>query len=977
MLVWIRQKKRFLAQFMVYPLIFVFIALYGTTQITKQVALDQETALWVNDVRISYTAYDTALRQVKNALSGSLVAPEKSPAQIAVEQVARQELARQLAGAMSLKTSNDRVDQIIAGQFSDSRGAFNQFAFVSFITQNGFSSPESYREFVRGQLDVELALSYINGTGIPSREEIERAVKQQNELREIEVLYFDNEEAAKDFEVNDEEARDFFDTHIERYRFVKRMKIDYVEAKPDDYVVDATFTQENLQRWFNSQKEEQFLVPVERNVAVLEFRKTDFDDEITFTEEELREEYEATKNTSLEPARYRIRYVSESLVPTDATVELYLAENSDKFNSLIDAANVRHILFDNTSNSATKEAELIQRLEDIRSRIVTEEDFVREAKEHSMQKTSRGVDGALEYMRSNTVNMEAAEVVFEMVPGTCTPVVKSPFGLFLFWVASFRPTGSQISVEDVKDGYHPDFWEFKDTLKDKARGILNKKLEEIGDASLSSVPELNVVETDWIAKRDVPTQHKPDLFLDHRQIIDTLTDVEPGKVVLHEGINTFFLLEIIEKEDPRQKDYEEVRESLEIGLRTKKWDSLIIEKAQKAAEEIREGTHTFDEIRDKYGLPMTRFAGLRKFPTKQRAENSRVNADIIKRAFSVNEGQVSGPFKTPSGQSLLEVRGELEERIGEFEDVGEEAEAAYKKIQAARLAQDAVWEAWMELDNHDDDLAAAAKSASLELLTSDYFEPGNPVPGFTTGSALSYVAAGLRIEGATSQVFEDPPRTGNPEQDQQPIRGYYLIQASTIEESHLPGFEAVSEKVLKDVAVGRAAPATKAKADLAAGALASLLSEATGPISASRSIDLEAFAKERDLDHRGPIDINYQTRIPTFPGEHASASVVATAFNLSLGEISGVIPIAEPVDDKNKLGERVLGYAIIQLIGIKDSDKEPVSEGTAFRILSQSIRSIVQSDWLDRQMNEADIEPNKHRLPDDVVEELTKEEEKS
>ena len=56
------------------------------------------------------------------------------------------------------------------------------------------------------------------------------------------------------------------------------MKIDYCEVLSENCVDEATPEEENMQRWFRSQKE-QFLVPVERDASVVVFTAGSFRDD--------------------------------------------------------------------------------------------------------------------------------------------------------------------------------------------------------------------------------------------------------------------------------------------------------------------------------------------------------------------------------------------------------------------------------------------------------------------------------------------------------------------------------------------------------------------------------------------------------------------------------------------------------------------------------------------------------------------------
>jgi hypothetical protein len=318
---------------------------------------------------------------------------------------------------------------------------------------------------------------------------------------------------------------------------------------------------------------------------------------------------------------------------------------------------------------------------------------------------------------------------------------------------------------------------------------------------------------------------------------------------------------------------------------------------------------------------------------------------------------------------LLSVLHEEPEHLPKLAEVEQEVQSAYRQVVAIDKARQAIWDVWISLDKHRGKLRASAAASGIETKTSDFFEPGSTVPGFRQDSVVNYAAAALRVAGATSSVLDDPPMNV---QNPQPPRAYYLLQAATIEESRLPRFEEVAAQVRRDLELERADPLVKVLADQSAADISGLLQAATQPFSASRSFDLGSYSREKKLTLLGPASARLDATIPTLPGENSGADVALTAFQLPLGGISQVVPVYELPREGQSVARRPLGYVILQVVEIKQPSASAASRGEAFRALQSALSNASQNDWAHRGRLGAKIEPNERHVPEEVIQELTK-----
>lgn len=975
MLVWFRENRGRVVHFFVWPLIVVFIALYGSSQMAQQTNMNQLTAVKVNGQRVPRSEYLAVSDEVRRYYTGALIQPEKPQTQVALERVIEQALAGQLADELGLETSRDAVNQFITQQMTGPTGFFNEEGYLYFLRESGYETHENYRNVIQKQLDLRLALDYVRAAAVPSEEDIQRALVAQSEGRTAEMLAFPCEAYFDQVETTTDELKSYFEAHRERYRFPERMSLDYVAARPSEYVGEATPTAEDLERWFRSARD-QFLIPPERDSSVHVFNQDAFTSKVTFTEEELKAQFDETADRYTEPERFKARFIVASVEVPDASIEKKMDENPENFLSEKRAVATRHILIrttpqDDEETLAAKKA----KIDEIRSRIQTLDDFVREAAAQSEDTSNAARGGDLGFTMEGRLVPEFESMAFSMEQNVVSEPVKTQFGYHLIWKYDEREAGKRISAAEARLRVLPEI--DAAPIKDAARSRLTQAVAGVAEGAIAQATEvggLTVYETDWFARGDSP---HPEAARDRYPFYQAISKIAPGqRTEVIEGFASFFIAELVAKQDSRQLTFEEVRDKVEVALRAKKASELARKSAQEAGDLIRSGSMDYSEIPARYGLPEpTVHKNLRNPSGEQRPENRLVDREIINRTFTAEVGAVEGPFDTLAGPALLKVLEEYDERLPDLEDVRAEVEQAYRAEQAERLAREKVLDVWYDLELHDDDLTATAKEFDLPVQTTDFFQPGEPVPGFTSNSVVRYAAVGLRIVGATSTLLEDPISTPEAET---PKEAFYLLQAKAIEKTRLPEFEEVIDQVRADLQLEKASALALADAQRARELLVAELDKASGPVSASRSIDLESFAKQHGFTFNGGVSVPLGTQVPTIPGQNSGGVIARSVYALPLGGITEIAPAVETVPEGDKVADRIHGYYIAQLVGIEDRKTLAPSRGQVFLSLAQRLRDAAQADWSERARKAAEIEfPSADLFSEDIVRRMTEEEDPS
>jgi parvulin-like peptidyl-prolyl isomerase len=967
MLIWLRENKRSVAKWFVWPLIFVFILLYGYSGVQTQMALDERTAVSVNGVRVSMAKFQAIDEEVSRFYSNTLVEPEKPRALVALEQTIERELARQLADDLGLRTEDARVNETIGNQMSQGTGVVNEQIYRYFLQESGFGSHENYREFLRAQMNVQLALDTIRSTALPGREELERAIRSQKETRSVEMLAFPSSDYLGEVDATTDELKAYFEEHKDRYYFPKRMSIEYLSFRPENFISEATPEEEDLIRWF-SDNEDQFLMPAERTVQSVVFSAGAFREQVQVTEEDLRQYFETKKSQYREPDRFKTQFVTVSVEVPDASIEAVMNERPQEFVSQEEAVAARHILLKTEPGAGPAElARVKSQLDEIRARISTEEDFMREAKAYSTDTSNSGKGGDLGYFSKGRMVPEFESAAFILPEATVSQPVKTMFGYHLIWVYAHRDAGERMSVDEARFQVLREI----DTqpIRDRARAQLEAIKAQMAGRSMTDASvtlDLPVHQTDWFARGDNPHELAARDKFPFYQAVSTL---EPGQVTdIVEGFSAFYLIEVVDKQASRDQTFEEVRDKVENAYRTEKAGELARTKAQEAADSIRSGSLTFDQVASAYSLPeAATYSGLRNPSGTQLPENRVVDREIINRAFTIEEGAVEGPFDTLQGPTLIKLVKEEAERFPELEEVREEAEAAFRQVVAREIAHEKAWDVWYSLDESGDDLGKSAGQHGFQTIVSEPFSPGEIVPGFASDSVVNFVAAGLRVAGATSPVVEDPPQEG---ENPQPVKAYFLLQAEMVEDPRMPAFEEVEEDVRNDLLLEKAAEIAKTNAEEASQQIAGLLAQATAPLSASRALDLQAFANQNGLTYRPPNAMSFGVNSPAIAGQNSAAPITSTVFQMSVGQVSKPVPAIEVVPEGDTAAQRVHGYYIAQLVGVSAPPTGGASRGEVFRTLATRLQDAVQTDWAERAREKAEIEPNQDAFAEEIIEML-------
>jgi peptidyl-prolyl cis-trans isomerase D len=125
--------------------------------------------------------------------------------------------------------------------------------------------------------------------------------------------------------------------------------------------------------------------------------------------------------------------------------------------------------------------------------------------------------------------------------------------------------------------------------------------------------------------------------------------------------------------------------------------------------------------------------------------------EVSTEAFSLKDGEVGGPVRTPQGMAFLTVVGRQESRLPKLDEVKDRVREAVIRRKANGLAIAKARELEAALKG-ETDLAAAAKAAGFEPKTSELLARGGAIPEVGASRAVDLAAFSLPV-GSVSDVI--------------------------------------------------------------------------------------------------------------------------------------------------------------------------------------------------------------------------------
>jgi peptidyl-prolyl cis-trans isomerase D len=196
-----------------------------------------------------------------------------------------------------------------------------------------------------------------------------------------------------------------------------KVNLRFVKLTPEKLAAQVSFTDEQVKEYFAATKEK-FKLPEQRKVNYVSFRTDDYNDKITITDAQVKAYYDAHKEKDFQqPEQVLARHI---LIKAEAAAD-----------------------------QAVKDAAKLK-AEGLRKQLAGGADFAALAKAHSDDPGSKDKGGDLGWFGRERMVKAFEDAAFALKPGELSEVVESPFGYHIIQVQEKRDART-LPVEDVKD----------------------------------------------------------------------------------------------------------------------------------------------------------------------------------------------------------------------------------------------------------------------------------------------------------------------------------------------------------------------------------------------------------------------------------------------------------------------------------------------------------------------------------------------
>ena len=289
------------------------------------------------------------------------------------------------------------------------------------------------------------------------------------------------------------------------------------------------------------------------------------------------------------PAKAKVLYVlcdpkdyMKRIEISPQEIEAYYQNNQEKFGQP-KRIKVRHILVKGDPRDPKALAEAKQKAESIREEASKGKDFGQLAKQHSEDPGTKDKGGDLGYIARGQVVPEFESAAFSLPVGGISPVVQTPYGFHIIRVDEIQEARIE-PLEKVKD-------QILSTLRlRKAREIaydeadqafaLASKTKNLAEAAKQL--KLAVKETGLFSAEET-TDLPPKLK--ESALALSQGDISP---VLRVG-ETFAVIQVIEKQEPRMPELKEIEAKVASALRREKQKEQALAKARELLEKLKKG----------------------------------------------------------------------------------------------------------------------------------------------------------------------------------------------------------------------------------------------------------------------------------------------------------------------------------------------------------------------------------------------------
>jgi peptidyl-prolyl cis-trans isomerase D len=310
---------------------------------------------------------------------------------------------------------------------------------------------------------------------------------------------------------------------------------------------------------------------------------------ISLSPEEIKEYFSRHREEFKIPAQVKVRYLLfdpkdylKQVQVSAKEIEDYYRNNKEKF-SQPKRVKVRHILIKADAKDAEASAKAKEKAESIQKEAAQGKDFAQLAKKYSEDPGTKDQGGEIGYITKGMVVPEFEAAAFSLKPGEVSQVIQTPYGFHILKVDDVQEASTQ-PLEKVKD-------QVEALLKNRKARDLAYDLSDQAYAAASKDKKL-----DGFAQEKKLKIGETPLFSDQDKV-DLDPKLKAAALSLSRGDispslragETFAVLQVVEKEDPRIPDLKEVEGKVSEALQKEKQNEKALARAKELLEKLKKG----------------------------------------------------------------------------------------------------------------------------------------------------------------------------------------------------------------------------------------------------------------------------------------------------------------------------------------------------------------------------------------------------
>ncbi len=341
--------------------------------------------------------------------------------------------------------------------------------------------------------------------------------------------------------VSDRELLDLYQAAFEK------VNLDVLSLKPED-VEGISLTADEVKEYFSKHRED-FKIPAKVRASYLLFDPKDYMKQVPITPKEIEDYYQNNREKFGQPKRIKVRHIL--------------------------------IRFDPKDSEAMAKAR--QKAESIREEAMKGKDFAQLAKQYSEDPGTKGQGGDLGYISRGQVVPEFEEAAFSLKVGAISNLIQTPYGFHI------------LKVDDIQEAKVEPLEKVKNQIQSllqtrRARELAHDEADQAYAAAskgknldgFAKEKNLHLKETGLFSAND-----KIDL---DPKLKDSALSLGKGDVspVLRLG-ETFAVLQVLEKQEPRMPDLKEVEKKVSEALHRERQKEKALATAKEVLEKLRKG----------------------------------------------------------------------------------------------------------------------------------------------------------------------------------------------------------------------------------------------------------------------------------------------------------------------------------------------------------------------------------------------------